>query len=1820
MQRLLRILLAVVTIVSASVAGLAQVGYPIGTGTNVNGATGYPAPYGNFYDGAKHQMLYTAQELLAAGMPPGQIVALGFDVVATNGMAALPNFTIGLANTTRNPLFPSNNPFYVENVPVVFGPQTYTLASTGWSRHDLTTPVTWDGVSNLVVEVCFVNPGCGTYTRNAGTRFSITTTQQTLYRYNDCFPTICTQPASFVTTARPNVQFWVASGIEFSFPDDVDPRRILRAGSVYDGSDPAFPKPSLSFRQRPGQAIDLTYRIVGPFPSNATIYEARLSGSTTIRHNAASSGVFTYEFTEATGPAARFDGALDLRFTTGGEYRVIASYKLGSYVQNYERNFNIAFDHDLGIRQIRSPQVIPVKYPRNVSLPVSAVLQNIGLNTESDFELVATVSTHPAGDVVYRDTVQAIEAIAPAISQTYDFRNFVPNDVGQYRVTICANLKGAVDQQPSNDCLPRTGNHIFQVLYNEEAGASEILVPKTTGEYYQNRPFSPEGVIVNGGIIDLTDVPVRMNIYKMPARTLVYSNRQIVPDVNAQVPINFARAVFAPFTPAEAGAYQACLVTEYPGDPVTTNNEICLDFNVNTNLSGTYTIGTTKAGDPRNFLTFQAAIDALYLKGVSGPVTFELTDASYSVGDPLQDLPAIDLTTRVLGMSAANTVTFKPSITRSLTRNAITVTLSSGRGVGVSFGQSYLATNANAVRTAFPANNTYANSAGYFTFDGGSQKSIAFNLNATTPHRAVFYLGDGSQNITVRNCIIGNAPAAAPSYATTLPTVSFVNNIFVFQNDVRAIAGQTVTYSAGIVSRAKLPGGRDGNNGERLDTVINSGNKFIGNEISGFGYGVVSLGIGAALKSGVNEYRSYYTAATEVASNSISNVRRAGIFLGYEDGATLRNNRIYSVGAVTGGTSLDAAGIYAGGATRYNNMNLTIDGNEISDISGDVWARGIVVEQDRNVFPAVASAGLSLYFPNAQEKSVIRNNMVWGIKRTSVTANAAGIHLFTERGATILDPSTGNTAYFTRGDNVVNNTIVMPNDEINGSGLLTAIGIQHANAPVVKNNAIVMQGTTTASSFSHAAITWQGVALHEGNDPMALVSDRNAFQLGNASAARLIEITNTSNIITTGAQDEFKLLSQWRAWTGRDRNSIEGDIFAEHVITGLEPMQSVRVRTKPVLVGSILNARGERLTNVTTDIDGQPRGTAGLAYDIGADEFNASQYFNDLEAVEILSPSVYRSVSGPTSDAEYIMTTAPVDVRARIRNNGGVTITNAKVRVRIFMETAASNNAALAEPLFNAFPAVDRTVTTTLAQAAQSDVTFNIPRWTPTVYFALAAYNVPNRFLSMRANVTPRYRIEVSVANDEYNVNNTVSKVVRFYITRSNMRLLVSGRGADVDLFASPTASQIAGKLNLDSLVTGLGKLGWVSDPANGNINYDVFDRTAWEERAVNYAPYRTMFYATDNNRLSRFERMDLRRYIAAGSLQEKKNLGVGSQNYVRQHVGMNVIDDEAFVRSIFRATSQTPGTPVPTTLSYNDRRVRGEALGRNTVETVTRTGFVGDDEPNPALLRTYSDATTIGLVSPAYFYVKGDRATTDSLMGTATASLVSNVVYLGVDWRHWKVTGVRTGLERVLRATVDFFEKNGGIVVPVELASFDAKGRGNDVDVFWTTASEKNADHFAVERANAATAGDVVFETVGTVDAAGNTSASRDYVFRDKNVESGSYLYRLKMVDADGSADHSSEVNVVIGGEASLSINSIAPQPANGPVEIEYSVPTSGRATITIVDVTGRVITTVVDEEVAAGVHAMPFTVATLANGSYTVMLRTDDGSTATMPLVIRR
>lgn len=57
----------------------------VGNGNSINGLTDYPAPYGNWYWSARNQMLYRAEELQAAGLQPGPINQLAFDVAETEG-------------------------------------------------------------------------------------------------------------------------------------------------------------------------------------------------------------------------------------------------------------------------------------------------------------------------------------------------------------------------------------------------------------------------------------------------------------------------------------------------------------------------------------------------------------------------------------------------------------------------------------------------------------------------------------------------------------------------------------------------------------------------------------------------------------------------------------------------------------------------------------------------------------------------------------------------------------------------------------------------------------------------------------------------------------------------------------------------------------------------------------------------------------------------------------------------------------------------------------------------------------------------------------------------------------------------------------------------------------------------------------------------------------------------------------------------------------------------------------------------------------------------------------------------------------------------------------------------------------------------------------------------------------------------------------------------------------------------------------------------------------------------------------------------------
>lgn len=77
-------------------------GVTIGTGEVQNSNTSYPAPYGNWYWCARHQMLIQASELIEAGLQEGFISSIAFDVASTDPNTFYDYIDISMKPTNDN--------------------------------------------------------------------------------------------------------------------------------------------------------------------------------------------------------------------------------------------------------------------------------------------------------------------------------------------------------------------------------------------------------------------------------------------------------------------------------------------------------------------------------------------------------------------------------------------------------------------------------------------------------------------------------------------------------------------------------------------------------------------------------------------------------------------------------------------------------------------------------------------------------------------------------------------------------------------------------------------------------------------------------------------------------------------------------------------------------------------------------------------------------------------------------------------------------------------------------------------------------------------------------------------------------------------------------------------------------------------------------------------------------------------------------------------------------------------------------------------------------------------------------------------------------------------------------------------------------------------------------------------------------------------------------------------------------------------------------------------------------------------------------------
>jgi len=174
---------------------------------------------------------------------------------------------------------------------------------------------------------------------------------------------------------------------------------------------------------------------------------------------------------------------------------------------------------------------------------------------------------------------------------------------------------------------------------------------------------------------------------------------------------------------------------------------------------------------------------------------------------------------------------------------------------------------------------------------------------------------------------------------------------------------------------------------------------------------------------------------------------------------------------------------------------------------------------------------------------------------------------------------------------------------------------------------------------------------------------------------------------------------------------------------------------------------------------------------------------------------------------------------------------------------------------------------------------------------------------------------------------------------------------------------------------------------------------------------------------------------------------------------------------------------------------------------------------------------------------------------------------------------------------------------LPVQLSCFNASVINNEVHLNWETATEINNYGFDIERTVVCNGYGVLndWQKIGFVKGNGNSSSPKFYSFEDKPFGGKEFKYRLKQIDFDGKFEYSNVVFVSL--DSSISNFELCqnyPNPFNPKTKIIYTIPRGTNVKITVYDMIGREITTLIDKYHERGTYQVEFNGSTLCSGMY--------------------
>lgn len=141
---------------------------------------------------------------------------------------------------------------------------------------------------------------------------------------------------------------------------------------------------------------------------------------------------------------------------------------------------------------------------------------------------------------------------------------------------------------------------------------------------------------------------------------------------------------------------------------------------------------------------------------------------------------------------------------------------------------------------------------------------------------------------------------------------------------------------------------------------------------------------------------------------------------------------------------------------------------------------------------------------------------------------------------------------------------------------------------------------------------------------------------------------------------------------------------------------------------------------------------------------------------------------------------------------------------------------------------------------------------------------------------------------------------------------------------------------------------------------------------------------------------------------------------------------------------------------------------------------------------------------------------------------------------------------------------------LPIELISFNGTKAENTVDLFWSTASERNNDYFTLENSTDG----INFIQIDKIKGAGTTTELQEYSYLNTNLNSGLNYFRLSQTDYDGTIKRL-EI-IAFEREKSSSNYSVYPNPSNDrKINIDLNTVSKSPLNINIYSMQGQLLIT---------------------------------------------